>query len=192
MKKRGSVRIIAGKWRGRRLKVPMRDGLRPTTSRAREMVFNWLSPYIEGAHCLDLFAGSGALGLEALSRGAASVEMVDKSHQIVDMLQRTLQQLGAIQAKAYRACLPQGLRTPPRPYDIVFIDPPYQSLLLAPCSHYLEEQGCLARAALIYLEAGGPLRPDALPENWKLIKIKPVGQSYCHLAKREHKCKMVK
>src|SRR3990167_10879071 len=85
---RGSVRIIAGQWRGRRLSVPDNKDLRPTPDRVRETLFNWLAPHIQGAHCLDMFAGSGVLGFEAISRGAASVTLVDQSLDVVATLQK--------------------------------------------------------------------------------------------------------
>src|SRR5262245_55604581 len=109
---KGYVRIIAGKWRGRRLKVPDIEGLRPTPDRVRETVFNWLSPLIPDSRCLDLFAGSGVLGFEALSRGAAYVEMVDQSEAIISLLHQELAMLKAVNVKIYRAKVPDQLRPP--------------------------------------------------------------------------------
>src|SRR4029078_7683370 len=108
----GFVRIIAGIWRGRRLQVPNIKGLRPTPDRVRETLFNWLSPYIQGARCLDLFAGTGALGFEALSRGASMVEMVEESPVVVKTLQAQINLLKANHATLYQATVPQGLRLP--------------------------------------------------------------------------------
>src|SRR5579862_5217747 len=118
----GAIRIIAGKWRGRKLKVPDVKDLRPTPDRVRETLFNWLNPMIEGSYCLDLFAGSGALGFEALSRGAAHVTMVDQSSKVVELLQAEQKQLDANSAKIYMAKIPKALHSVSRPFDIVFLD----------------------------------------------------------------------
>lgn len=112
----GFVRVIAGKWRGRRLKVPDIIGLRPTPDRVRETVFNWLAPNIQGAHCLDAFAGSGAFGFEALSRGAAFVAMVDQSAVAVQVLKEALTVFKADHAMVYCAQVPQGLQIPKHPH----------------------------------------------------------------------------
>ena len=185
--KQGFVRIIAGEWRGRKLKVPDIKGLRPTPDRVRETLFNWLAPYIQGAYCLDLFAGSGVLGFESLSRGAAYVTMVDASYDVIQLLQEELAQFGADNALVYQAKVPNELRTAARPFDIVFLDPPYQENLLLPCCHYLEERGFLAKSAYIYLEARHPIKDNELPQNWRLIKNKQAGQVAYHLAYRELK-----
>lgn len=179
------VRIIGGKWRGRRLKVPEVKDLRPTPDRVRETLFNWLAPSIVGAHCLDLFAGTGALGFEALSRGAADVVMVDNSSTVVKLLQEQLVLLQSDHALIYQAQLPEQLRAAHQPFDIVFLDPPYQSDLLLPCCYYLEEQGFLAKTAHIYLEAKELIKDNELPPHWRLIKSQQAGQVAYHLARRE-------
>jgi 16S rRNA (guanine966-N2)-methyltransferase len=181
----GFVRIIAGKWRGRRLQVPDLPGLRPTPDRVRETLFNWLSPVIAGARCLDLFAGSGALGFEALSRGAEAVEMVDQSHQVVTMLQNQLVQFKSDHGVAYQAVVPTGLRAVQTPFNIVFLDPPYHSELLLPCCDYLEREGYLAASAYIYLEADRLIKDNELPATWRLLKAQQAGQVFYHLAHRE-------
>lgn len=185
MSRDGFVRIIAGKWRGRRLKVPDIKGLRPTPDRVRETLFNWLAPFIEGAHCLDLFAGSGVLGFEALSRGAAFVEMIDESREVVQLLETELQVFAVTNAQVYRAKAPSGLHHADKPFDIVFLDPPYAANLLLPCCRYLEEHSFLAPSAYIYLEAQRVIEDNELPVNWKLIKKRIAGQVYYHLAHRE-------
>lgn len=185
--KPGSVRIIAGKWRGRRLKVPDVKDLRPTPDRVRETLFNWLAPYLPGARCLDLFAGSGVLGFEALSRGAQFVEMVDYSEQVINTLQEESRMLGADNAHIYRAKVPQQLHKPQQPFDIVFLDPPYKDNILIPTSFYLEENGFLAESALIYLEAQDVIKDNDLPSNWRIIKSQHAGQVAYHLAQREKK-----
>jgi 16S rRNA (guanine966-N2)-methyltransferase len=184
--KQGWVRIIAGKWRGRRLKIPEVQGLRPTPDRVRETVFNWLAPFIPGAHCLDLFAGSGVLGFEALSRGARYVVMVDQSPEVVKRLEEELLAFKVLNAQIYRAKVPHQLRpSPEKPFDILFLDPPYQANLLIPCCHYLEEHHFLAKSAHIYLEAERLIEDNELPFNWHLIKGQKAGQVYYHLAHRE-------
>ncbi|MBX3708175.1 MAG: 16S rRNA (guanine(966)-N(2))-methyltransferase RsmD [Gammaproteobacteria bacterium] len=183
--KPGFVRIIAGKWRGRKLKVLDRDHLRPTPDRVRETLFNWLAPKIGGARCLDLFAGSGALGFEALSRGAAYVEMVDHSADVIHLLQEELAQFKADNASVYRANIPKQLQTTTQPFDIVFLDPPYQANLLQPCCDYLEEHGYLAAFSYIYLEAWELIKDNDLPSNWRVLKSQTAGQVNYHLAIRE-------
>lgn len=184
----GEIRIIAGKWRGRKIAVPEQAGLRPTPDRVRETVFNWLMNDIHGAHCLDAFAGTGALGFEALSRGAASVTMVDSVSANTAALEAVASQLQADGAAIYRATLPEGLRPSKQPFDIVFLDPPFDQpvLLTVMCTH-LEEGGFLATNATIYLEARQEIKDNDLPENWTLIKTKKAGQVYYHLAYRESK-----
>lgn len=182
----GWVRIIAGKWRGRKLKVPDSHGLRPTPDRVRETVFNWLAPYIAGAACLDLFAGSGALGFEALSRGAASLVMTDQSSDIVKLLQEEAAAFKADNARIYLATMPKQLQKEEKPFDIVFLDPPYQENLLIPCCHYLEDHGYLADSAFIYLEADRLILDNELPPTWQVIKQQKAGQVFYHLARREH------
>ena len=144
----GYVRIIAGKWRGRRLRVLDVKTLRPTPDRVRETLFNWLSAVIQGAHCLDLFAGTGALGFEALSRGAASVEMVDNTADIIQLLNEERILLSADNAYVYQMHVPIQWPAIPNPVDIVFLDPPYQADLLHLVASYLEEKDYLAESAL--------------------------------------------
>ena len=183
--KQGTVRIIAGQWRGRRLKVPDEQHLRPTPDRVRETLFNWLSPYIAGARCLDLFAGSGVLGFEALSRGAAAAVLVDESLVVVELLQEQLALFKASNGEVCRASIPQQLKLSALPFDVVFLDPPYQSGLLLPTCHYLEEQGFLADGALLYLEASEAIHQHDLPTGWQIIKSARAGQVAFHLVKRE-------
>lgn len=183
--KQGTVRIIAGQWRGRRLKVPDIKDLRPTPDRVRETLFNWLAPFIAGAHCLDLFAGSGVLGFEALSRGAASAVMVDESPVVIDLLQEELALFHADKGKAYRANIPGQLKPVTHPFDVVFLDPPYQSGLLLPVCRYLEEHRFLANGAWLYLEASEPVDEQELPHGFRMMKSSQAGQVAYHLIKRE-------
>jgi 16S rRNA (guanine966-N2)-methyltransferase len=183
--KQGTVRIIAGQWRGRRLTVADIKDLRPTPDRVRETLFNWLTPYIAGARCLDLFAGSGVLGFEALSRAASSVVFVDESPVVIKLLQEQLARFGAVNAEVYRARIPGQLKLVAQPFNVVFLDPPYQSELLLPTCQYLEEHGLLAKVAYLYLEASTAIKENDLPSGWQIIKSSKAGQVAYHLVKRE-------
>lgn len=183
----GFLRIIGGKWRGRKLKILSVNDLRPTPDRVRETLFNWLAWHIQDAYCLDLFTGSGALGFEALSRGAAYVEMVDHSIEVVKLIKEELLRFSAQHALIYQANIPSQLRPSQKPFNVVFIDPPYQAGVLLPTCFYLEEQGFLADSAYIYLEANEVIKDNDLPQNWHLLKCQRAGQVVYHLAKRERK-----
>src|SRR3990167_7811014 len=181
---RGYVRIIGGKWRSRRITIPSVEGVRPTSDRMRETLFNWLAPVIVDRHCLDLFAGGGALGFEALSRGAASLVMVDQSAAVVDSLREQCRVLIAEHVQVYCAAAPQQLRQPAIPFDLVFLDPPYQSpLLLASCFYLAETPGMLAVEAYIYLETDKLIQDNDLPVGWKIIKSQRAGQAMSYLVK---------
>jgi 16S rRNA (guanine966-N2)-methyltransferase len=179
----GEVRIVGGAWRSRRLTFPASEGLRPTPDRVRETVFNWLAAYLPGATCLDLFAGSGAFGFEALSRAAARVVLVEKRLDVVAALRDNREQLKAEHADIVHADAADYLRGPATAFDIVFLDPPYASGLLVPCVQLLEARGWLKPDAYIYLEApqGGV---PSLPESWQLLRSKTAGQVGYHLARR--------
>ena len=180
---RGEVRIISGIWRSRRLVFPASKDLRPTPDRVRETVFNWLTPHLSGATCLDLFAGSGVFGLEALSRGAARAVLVEKHLEVAAALRHNREQLKAEQAEIVHADAVTYLRGPAAAFDIVFLDPPYASDLLAPCLELLDTRGWLKPDALIYLEAPSGGAPS-LPEGWQLLRSKTAGQVGYHLARR--------
>jgi len=179
----GEVRIIGGAWRSRRLVFPASADLRPTPDRVRETVFNWLAPYLPGAVCLDLFAGSGAFGFEALSRAAARAVLVEKRLEVVAALRLNREQLKAEHAEIVHADAAEYLRGPATAFDMVFLDPPYASGLLVPCMQLLETHGWLKPDALIYLEAPEGEAPP-LPETWQLVRSKTAGQVGYHLARR--------
>ena len=183
--KPGKVRIIGGQWRGRLINVPEGEGLRPTPDRVRETLFNWLAQIIPGARCLDAFAGTGVLGFEALSRGASYVEMVDKDKNVIAALQKTAISLATEAVAIYQAQAPFGLKRVQQPFDVVFLDPPYQADLVIPSIQYLEENAFLAPRAWIYLEANVKMTQVDLPANWHLQKEKRAGQVYYHLVLRE-------
>lgn len=147
----GQVRIIGGKWRNTRLPVADADGLRPTSDRARETLFNWLQPALPGARVLDLFAGSGALGLEALSRGAAEALLVERDPRLAQALEASVQRLGA-QARVVRGDASAFLRAPLHGrFDLVFLDPPFDAALWQPVLAALPPW--LADTAWLYLES---------------------------------------
>lgn len=181
---RGQVRIIGGKWRGRKLSIPQEVEVRPTPDRVRETLFNWLAPVISGACCLDLFAGSGALGFEALSRGACEVVMVDQSPVVVKLLISELHLFKASGAQVLQAQLPKHWPVFSKVFDLVFLDPPYRENLLLPACFALEERNLLADSAYIYLESDSNLQEDQLPTGWELIRSKKAGQVGYYLAKR--------
>jgi 16S rRNA (guanine966-N2)-methyltransferase len=177
------IRIIGGRWRGRRLSVPEAEGLRPTPDRVRETLFNWLQPYIAGADCLDLFAGTGALCLEALSRGAGRVVMVERAGHVVDRLRQHVDMLGAENAAVVQVDAVEYLRQAPQPFDIIFLDPPFKSDLIARCAGLIEEYGWIKPSGLVYVEA--PSRMTlSLPATWELIRSKKAGQVGYHLARK--------
>ncbi len=177
------LRIIGGRWRGRRLDVSESEGLRPTPDRVRETLFNWLQPYIAGASCLDLFAGTGALCLEALSRGAASVVMVEKAPHVAQQLHQHIERLEAAGAEVVLADAVEFLRRTPRAFDIVFLDPPFKSHLIADCAAIVETRGWIRPGGLVYVEAPSRLEL-ALPATWERIRGKKAGQVGYHLVRK--------
>jgi 16S rRNA (guanine966-N2)-methyltransferase len=180
----GVLRIIGGTWRSRRLTFPERTGLRPTPDRVRETLFNWLQPWLPGATCLDLFAGSGALGIECLSRGAGQVVLVEKDAAAVSALRANLALLKAQGAEVVQADALAFLQGPARGFDIVFLDPPYDSGLLAASCAQLAAGAWIKREGLIYLEAAGD-QDVPLPSGWTLLRSKHAGQVGYHLARND-------
>lgn len=179
----GSLRIIAGRWRGRRLPLPAGDALRPTPDRVRETLFNWLAPMIDGARCLDLFAGSGALGIEALSRGAAEAWFVERDPAIADALRKTLERLGAMGDRVVVEAAESFLSGPPKAFDVVFVDPPFAGRSIGNLCKLLD-RGWLRPRARVYLEQD---RADPLPElpvGWAVLREKTAGQVRYALAER--------
>lgn len=173
----GFVRIISGKWRGKKLPVADALGLRPTTDRVKETLFNWLMHDTAQSTVMDCFAGSGSLGLEALSRYAAFVTLVEKAPALARQLQRHLQSLAANNAEVVNTDCLQWLQRPAlRQYNLVLIDPPFRQGLAVPCCQALEQQGWLSESALIYLETEKELPLASLPANWQLLKEKVAGQ----------------
>lgn len=175
------LRIIGGQWRGRKFNFPSADGLRPTGDRIRETLFNWLSSDIHGARCLDLFAGSGALALEALSRGATHVELWEANKAAYQQLQnhiKTMQaQLGEQEAQLSHADSLKKLaqQNEGAPFDIIFMDPPFAANLWETAAELLEQNHWLHPDSLIYIESPKNQLPK-LPENWRNWRCKNTGQ----------------
>ncbi|MEE8058533.1 MAG: 16S rRNA (guanine(966)-N(2))-methyltransferase RsmD [Pseudomonadales bacterium] len=174
------LRIIGGKWRGRKLPFPSIEGLRPTPDRVRETVFNWLAAVIPNARCLDLFTGSGALGLEALSRGAAHADLVDASPEAIQQLRQNLKLLKAEHGEAWSEAAQHWLarfnHQQHDPYDVIFLDPPFHSNLVETCISSINERQLLAKQAWIYLEMGADEPLPNIPANWYLHREKKAGQ----------------
>ncbi len=181
----GQIRIIGGQWRGRKLPVPDSPGLRPTTDRVRETLFNWLAPSMVDAHCLDCFAGSGALGLEALSRYAASATLLEMERSVAQQLQQNLATLKAANAKVVNTNTLTFLANPGTPHNIAFIDPPFRKGMLEDTVRLLENNGWLADDALVYIESEVENGLPPVPTHWQLHREKVAGQVAYRLYHRE-------
>jgi 16S rRNA (guanine966-N2)-methyltransferase len=184
LKSSNRIKIIGGKWRSRTISFPDNSALRPTPSRIRETLFNWLTPYIVNARCLDLFAGSGVLGFEALSRGARACVLVENDRKTIVTLRETVRLLDTNSVEIVETEGLLWLKQPATPFDVVFLDPPYHAKLLPDCFALLEESGWLEAESLIYFESNKPIAPAILPITWQLWHKKKAGQVYYYLAKR--------
>jgi 16S rRNA (guanine966-N2)-methyltransferase len=181
---RNSVRIIGGGWRGRRVSFPDIPGLRPTPDRVRETLFNWLQHAISGARCLDLFAGSGALGLEALSRGAKQLVFVEQAVAAARALQEQLVRFGGEgRGQVVEMGAARYLRSGAQAFDIVFLDPPFGRDALAEYVPLLDAGLWLKPGALVYLENEKQAGVPPLPAHWQLLKSKSAGEVGYHLAR---------
>ena len=172
---KGSIRIIAGKHRGRKLPVILADGLRPTTDRIKETLFNWLMPYVQNSHCLDCFSGAGSLGFEAYSRGAQQVTLLELNKNAALQLKQNKQLLAANTIDVIQTDTLHFLKQPTKTFNIVFIDPPFRQDLVTKTIELLN-QGWLADSAIIYLEVEKEATNLTIPENWQLLKEKQAGQ----------------
>lgn len=183
---RNRLRIIGGDWRSRVLQFADVPDIRPTPDRIRETLFNWLQFSITGARCLDLFAGSGALGFEALSRGAADVLAFEQNHAAAQAIRSNAQTLGARQLQLIEGSALDRLQhgSAPQPFDIVFIDPPFAAGLHETCFRLLEERGWLAPQCNIYVEAAQPIGSFAVPPVWELLREKRAGEVHYGLFRR--------
>jgi len=175
--KSGFIRLISGKWRGKKLPVKDVEGLRPTTDRTKETLFNWLMHDINDANCLDCFSGSGSLAFEALSRFAKNVTLLEKDKGVAKQLRENLAVLNVDNANVIEGdALRQLSQAATQQYNIVFIDPPFNKGLLQPCCDALQLNGYLAEDALIYIEREVELNDLTLPSSWALLKEKSTGQ----------------
>ncbi len=181
---RGAVRIIAGRWRRRRLPVAAAGAVRPTPDRVRETLFNWLGAGVEGRRCLDLFAGTGALGFEAASRGAKAVVMVERDPGAAAALERAARALGADNVEVVRAdalgwAPPAGVR-----FDIVFLDPPWSGPAPETALARLAGADALAAGCMAYLETDRAPTDIELPPGWRFLRTRRAGRVGYHLASR--------
>lgn len=182
---KSNIRIIAGKWRSRKVSFLAKDQLRPTPDRVRETLFNWLAPYLVDAVCLDLYAGSGVLGFEALSRGAKSVTAIERDEDNIAVIEENAVALAAEGYSVVHADCLQWLQETSVPADILFVDPPYKKNLLAQTFAALEENHWVKTGSVIYFELDTPLDADLLPNNWKICKESKAGKVRYYLAKKE-------
>ncbi len=173
----GQVRIIGGEWRGRRLNVIDSPGFRPTPDRVKETVFNWLQPHLPGSRCLDLFAGSGALCLESLSRGAREVVMIEKDPNVLRNLAKNVDMLKTPDARLLNSDAIAFLAGRAEPFDIVFVDPPFSHPdLINQSIAQLHARGWLSPGALVYVEAPSSFDDLVYPDDWSILKSKKAGQ----------------
>jgi 16S rRNA (guanine966-N2)-methyltransferase len=178
------LRIIGGQWRSRTITFADAPGLRPTPGRVRETLFNWLQYDIAGRTCLDLYAGSGALGFEAASRGAKSVVQVESNPQACQSLKQNVAALSAHQVTPVQAEVQRFLAGEPDCFDVVFIDPPFAKGMVVATCQTLENNGWLAPHAKIYVETERLLTLEGLPANWQQLKHKVAGEVAYHLFER--------
>lgn len=175
-----TVRIIGGLWRSRLVEFPDAADLRPTPDRIRETLFNWLGQDLTGMECLDLFAGSGALGFEALSRGAASVIMVEKNPAVLRALRDNADRLGATGLTVVRGDALEFARGARSRFDVVFVDPPYRLGMQVAALDLLP--GLLAAGGRVYVESDVVFEP---PRGWAIFKRARAGRVHFHLLARE-------
>ncbi len=184
--KDGFIRLISGKWRGKKLPVRDKEGLRPTTDRIKETLFNWLMHDVRDANCLDCFSGSGSLAFEALSRFAKNATLLERDKHVAQQLRENLKTLKVDNAIVVETDSINYLKQiAQQQFDIVFVDPPFNKGLVQPCCAALEENCYLAAHALIYIEMEVQLSDLELPRSWQLLKEKTTGQVAYQLYLRE-------
>lgn len=184
----GFIRIISGQWRGKKLPVKDKQGLRPTTDRTKETLFNWLMHDIHNANCLDCFSGSGSLGFEALSRYAKCCTFLELDKQVVKQLQINIETLKVNNAEIIQGDSQRYLnKIANKQYNIVFIDPPFNQGLVQPCIEQLESNNYLANDCLIYIEVENELTDLSVPDHWNLLKEKKSGQVRYQLFRKNEK-----
>jgi len=184
-KRPGSVRIIGGKWRGRRLSVRDLPGLRPSGDRGRETLFNWLQAHVHGAVCVDLFAGSGALGLEAASRGAAEVILVEKLRLAVRDIRESLEMLNADRVTIVESDARQWLDScPAQSLDIAFVDPPFGLRLESQVMELIRIRDCIRPGGFVYIETARDAPAIIAGAGWEVAREKTVGEVHLLLLKK--------
>jgi 16S rRNA (guanine966-N2)-methyltransferase len=181
----GEVRIIAGRYRGRRLQFPAAPGLRPTGDRLRETLFSWLQTELPGARCLDLFAGSGALGFEAASRGAREVVLVEANAAVAAALHSNIGKLAANEIRLVRGDALAFLKQETQPFDVVFLDPPFHGDWLNGVLNLLAERALITPGGWIYIENERDAGAPTLPAGWSWYREKVAGQVRYALAQRD-------
>ncbi|KEQ19331.1 16S rRNA (guanine(966)-N(2))-methyltransferase RsmD [Endozoicomonas numazuensis] len=173
----GQLRIIGGQWRSRKLPVADLSGLRPTSDRVRETLFNWLAPYVLGARVLDCFSGTGALSLESLSRGAKEATLLEAASEASKLLKENLKTLQAENATVVRTDSLKWLQQPAdQAFDLIFLDPPFRQGLLEETCRLLNTHDYIHSGTLVYIEVEKELSPLPIPSNWSVIKTKTAGQ----------------
>ncbi|WP_257288021.1 16S rRNA (guanine(966)-N(2))-methyltransferase RsmD [Endozoicomonas sp. SESOKO2] len=173
----GELRIIGGQWRSRKLPVANLPGLRPTSDRVRETLFNWLMPYVPGARVLDCFSGTGALALESLSRGAKEATLLEAAAEAASLLGKNLTTLQAKNARVIRTDSLKWLQqAADKAFDLIFLDPPFRQELLEETCRLLNSNGYIHNDSLIYIEVEKELSPLPVPSNWTVTKTKTAGQ----------------
>ena len=185
-KPNGVIRIISGRWRGRKLPVIDAQGLRPTTDRNKETLFNWLMPYVQNARCLDAFAGSGSLGFEALSRHAQSVTFIEFNKQAANNLHSNSKVLKILSEQAIIICgdAEKVMSSLTQKFDLVFLDPPFHKGLLSKAINRIDQQSLLSEQAVIYIESEGQADYE-VPVDWLLLKEKQSTQMLMRLYQKQ-------
>jgi len=178
------IRIIGGLYRGKKLQFPVQEGLRPTPDRVRETLFNWLMPYIRGAHCLDAFAGSGALGFEAYSRGAASVLFLEYATPVLAQLKKSIALFPAVGLDVLQIDSREYLLKANKKFDLIFLDPPFAQNYLEDCIQVIAQRNLLNIGGFLYTESAQPLM--LAPEFWHPHRAKKAGQVHYALWQLNH------
>jgi len=171
-----TVKIIGGQWRGTKLPVLLKDDVRPTSSRVRETLFNWLQSYIAGSDCLDLYAGSGALGLEALSRGANTAVMVEKDRQVAKLLSDQVNKLQSEHALVICGDATDYILSTQNKFDLIFLDPPFSKINPLEILNLIVEKKLLKPNGLVYTEYSAKTCSDSVPAEWQWQRQSNAGE----------------